>query len=243
MINNVFIWGSKSYALIVDDLISNYKTSLNLSRLNSNKSKLKSKFIFDPYLKRKNNINFNGSFFSEIKKFKNNIKNCHSFVVCIGNNNGKARYKISKFLEKFQLTPINLLSKYSLILKKTVIGKGIVAMPFSYVNSFSKIGDYTILNSNSNIEHECVIGKGCHIMSGACVAGRNVIGNFVTIGSNATILPDISIEDGAYIGAGAVVTKNVKKNSIIIGNPGKHVKINNHLYDDQIIQKILAYQK
>ena len=62
-------------------------------------------------------------------------------------------------------------------------------------------------------------------MSGACV-GRNVIGNFVTIGSNATILPDISIGDGAYIGAGAVVTKNVKKNSIIIGNPGKHVKMN-----------------
>ena len=226
MINNVFIWGSKSYALLVDDLISNYKTSLNLSLLNSNKSKLKSKFIFDPYLKKKSKINFKGSLFFEIKKFKKNIKNCQSFVVCIGNNNGKARYNVSKFLEKFSLTPINLISKYSLILKKVEIGVGVVAMPFSYVNSFSTIGDYTILNSNSNIEHECVIGKGCHIMSGACVAGRNIIGNFVTIGSNATILPVISIEDGAYIGAGAVVTKNVRKNSIIVGNPGKHVKIN-----------------
>ena len=243
MINNVFIWGSKSYALLVDDLISNYKTSLNLSLLNSNKSKLKSKFIFDPYLKKKSKINFKGSLFFEIKKFKKNIKNCQSFVVCIGNNNGKARYNVSKFLEKFSLTPINLISKYSLILKKVEIGVGVVAMPFSYVNSFSTIGDYTILNSNSNIEHECVIGKGCHIMSGACVAGRNIIGNFVTIGSNATILPDISIEDGAYIGAGAVVTKNVRKNSIIVGNPGKHVKINRHLYDDKILQKILANQK
>ena len=32
--------------------------------------------------------------------------------------------------------------------------------------------------------------------------------------------------DGDYIKAGAVVTKNVRKNSIIVGNPGKHVKIN-----------------
>ena len=118
MINNVFIWGSKSYALLVDDLITNYKSSLNLSFLNSNKSKLKSKFVFDPYSKNKSTIKFKGSFFSEIKKFKSNIKNCHSFVVCIGNNNGKARYNISKFLEKFSLTPINLISKYSLILKK-----------------------------------------------------------------------------------------------------------------------------
>ena len=73
MINNVFIWGSKSYALLVDDLISNYKTSLNLSLLNSNKQKLKSKFIFDPYSKSKNRTNLR-IFFSEIKRFRNNIK-------------------------------------------------------------------------------------------------------------------------------------------------------------------------
>ena len=30
--------------------------------------------------------------------------------------------------------------------------------------------------------------------------------------------------DGAYIGAGAIRTKNVIKNSIIVGNPNKHVK-------------------
>ena len=82
---------------------------------------------------------------------------------------------------------------------KTTIGKGVVAMPFSYVNAYSKNSDYTILNSNSNIEHECTIGKGSHIMSGACIAGRCKIGDYVTIGSNATILPDIKIEDGSYI--------------------------------------------
>ena len=35
----------------------------------------KSKFIFDPYSKSKNRTNFKGSFFSEIKRFRNNIKN------------------------------------------------------------------------------------------------------------------------------------------------------------------------
>ena len=40
--------------------------------------------------------------------------------------------------------------------------------------------------------------------------------------------------DVAYIGAGTIITKNVIKNSIIIGNPNKHVKINKRLYDDKI---------
>ena len=41
---------------------------------------------------------------------------------------------------------------------------------------------------------------------------------------NATILPKIKIEEGAFIGAGAVVTKNVKKNQIVAGNPAKFIK-------------------
>ena len=40
--------------------------------------------------------------------------------------------------------------------------------------------------------------------------------------------PKIKIEEGAFIGAGAVVTKNVKKNQIVAGNPAKFIKKINH---------------
>lgn len=49
--------------------------------------------------------------------------------------------------------------------------------------------------------------------------------------------------DEAYIVTDAIIIKIVRKNSIIVGNPNKHVKINNYLYDDKNLQKILAYQK
>ena len=68
-------------------------------------------------------------------------------------------------------------------------------------------------------------------MGGASIAGRVKIGNYVTIGTNATILPDLEIAEGAYIGAGSVVTKNVKKDQIIVGNPGRFLKKNKHFYD------------
>ena len=61
---------------------------------------------------------------------------------------------------------------------------------------------------------------------------------FIWVSKSYTLLID-----EAYIVADAIITKNVRKNSIIVGNQNKHVKINNCLYDDKNLQKILAYQK
>jgi acetyltransferase-like isoleucine patch superfamily enzyme len=70
-------------------------------------------------------------------------------------------------------------------------------------------------------------------MGGASIAGKVKIGNFVNIGTNSTILPGLTIEDGAFIGAGAIVTKNVKKNQIVFGNPAKFIKKFSHEYSLQ----------
>lgn len=237
MINNIFIWGSKSYALLIDRIIKNYSKNLNLKYLQSNTKNLKVKIIFDPYAK-KQSYKLQGIFLNKISDFKKNVKKCKSFIVCIGDNFGKARYFTSKFMEKQGLKPLTLISKYSLIDNEAEIGKGVVAMPNSYVNAFTEIGEYSILNSNANVEHECKIGKGNHIMSGACVGGRCIIGDYVTIGTNATILPDIKIGEGSYIGAGSVVTKNVEKNSVVIGVPGKYIKNNENKVDQDLLEKI-----
>ena len=238
MVNNIFLWGSKSYALLINEIIKNYKKNLNFNYLKKNNKNLKIKTVFDPYA-QKSKYKLQGSFFCNVKNFKLNVKKCKSFIVCIGGNYGKARYRTSLFLEKQGLDPLTLINKHSIIMDRTLIGKGVVAMPNSYVNHYTEIGDYSILNSSANIEHECKIGKGSHVMSGASIGGRCIIGDFTTIGTNATILPDIKIEEGSFIGAGAVVTKNVKKNSVIVGVPGKHIKYMENKIDEKIFYKIL----
>ena len=45
-----------------------------------------------------------------------------------------------------------------------------------------------------------------------------------SIGTNATIMCGIEIGENAIVGAGAVVTKNVKANTIVIGNPARILK-------------------
>ncbi len=46
-----------------------------------------------------------------------------------------------------------------------------------------------------------------------------------SIGANATLLPGITIGEYAMIGAGAVVTQDIPAHAVVVGNPGKIVRI------------------
>ena len=62
------------------------------------------------------------------------------------------------------------------------------------------------------------------------------IGNNVWIGANATILPGVTIGDNTIIGAGAVVTHDIPKNVIAVGNPAKilrEITEEDYLYFDK----------
>ncbi len=49
------------------------------------------------------------------------------------------------------------------------------------------------------------------------------IGNNVFIGCNVTILPGVEIKDNVIVAAGSVVTKSVKENTVVAGNPAKEI--------------------
>lgn len=49
------------------------------------------------------------------------------------------------------------------------------------------------------------------------------VGNNVFIGCNVTILPGVEIKDNVIIAAGSVVTKDVKENTVVGGNPAKEI--------------------
>ena len=111
------------------------------------------------------------------------------------------------------------------IQKNTTIGKNTKIQSHSFICELVSIGD------------ECFIGHGVMFINDLFSEGRPAngdkyfwkntkIGNNVSIGSNATILP-IEICDNVVIGAGAVVTKNIVKSGIYVGNPAKKMKETN----------------
>jgi acetyltransferase-like isoleucine patch superfamily enzyme len=116
-----------------------------------------------------------------------------------------------------------------------VIGEDCFIGPFVEIQRGVVIGKRSRIQSHAFICEFVTIGEDCFISHGAMfindlfstggpAKGRpdlwrsTKLGNNVSIGTNATILP-VTVCDRVVIGAGAVVTKNITRAGIYVGNP------------------------
>ena len=145
-----------------------------------------------------------------------------AFILGIGDNN--LRYKIAQLLLSKSQIIESVIDPNSIISERANIGVGVFASKGVLVNTFSKIGDFTILNTGCIIEHECVISTAVHIGPGAVLAGNVKIGKRSFIGANSVLKQGVEIGDDVVIGAGSVIINNISSNSKIVGNPGRIIK-------------------
>lgn len=95
------------------------------------------------------------------------------------------------------------------------------------------------INHYGGIEvRNCRIGPSCNIQqqvklgSAETTARKTVIGEEVYIGAHSRICTEVSVGDGATIGAGAVITQDIPRHCLVIGNPGRVVQRN---YDNRSV--------
>lgn len=121
---------------------------------------------------------------------------------------------------------------------------GILYNPYISIGMNSNIGEYVHITCINRIEigDNLLTGRNVTITdnSHGMVSADNLaipplsriliskgsikIGNNVWIGDKVTILPDVEIGDGAIIGANSVVTKNIPKNCVAVGNPVRIIR-------------------
>jgi serine acetyltransferase len=98
---------------------------------------------------------------------------------------------------------------------KLKVGKGLMI----YHGFGIVIHEKCIIGENVKIRHNTTIGNSQ--VNGECP----IIGNNVEIGANTVIIGNIEVGNNSIIGAGSVVISDVPPNSLVVGNPGRIVKI------------------
>ena len=138
--------------------------------------------------------------------------------------------------------------KYSII-ENSEIGENNSIGPFARIRPGTKtacnvkIGNFveiknSIIGSKSKINHlayvgDAEVGENVNIGCGAIFVNYNgkikqksVVGDRAFIGSNCNIIAPVIIGEGAYICAGTTITKNVSKDSFVIGRLRQEEKLN-----------------
>lgn len=146
------------------------------------------------------------------------------YVVCIGGEYGFARWVASEFLVSRGLKPLSLTHSSSLCDEASSVGTGVQLMAGSILGFNSSIGDQSILNTASSVDHDCTIGRAVHVMGSAAIASFVHVNDFATIGTNATLIPGVSVGEGAFVGAGAVVLDDVPEFTVVVGNPARYLR-------------------
>ena len=117
--------------------------------------------------------------------------------------------------------------------KNVVVGPYARLRPGTILKSNSKIGNFVetkkaTINTNSKINHlsyigDTIIGKNSNIGAGTITCNydgvkkhKTKISDNVFVGSNSSLVAPVKLEKNSTIGAGSVITRNVKKNSLVI---------------------------
>ena len=127
---------------------------------------------------------------------------------------------------------------------KVEVGPYARLRPGTILEESSKIGNFVELKKStigkkSKVNHltyigDSIIGKSVNVGAGTITCNydgikknKTKIKNNVFIGSNSSLVAPLTIEQDSFIGAGSVITKNVKKKSLVLTR-GSQTEIKNY---------------
>lgn len=161
--------------------------------------------------------------------YKNKINKAHPLV--IGEN---ALLRTENIIYGDTVIGCNFQSGHKVTIREnTHIGNNVRIGTLSDIQHQCRIGNYVSIHSNCFIGEESKINDYVWIFPQVVLTNDPTppsnelmgitIDSFAAISAKSVILPGVHIHEDALVGAGAVVTKDVAKEIVVVGNPAKEV--------------------
>ena len=164
--------------------------------------------------------------FATDKDLSDLVKKNQYFFITLGHiKSPEKRIKLFESVRHLGAKLPVVISPLAYVSKHAEIGEGTVIMHHAMVNAGAQIGSNCIINSKALIEHDAVIGDHCHISTGGIINGGVTVAEKSFVGSNVVTKENITIGNNSTLGAGSIITKEVSRNSMIIGTGAQNKAI------------------
>ena len=115
----------------------------------------------------------------------------------------------------------SVIHKSAIVSKRAKLDEGVQIMPGVIINAETHVGEDTIINTKTSIDHGCNIGNHVHIAPGCTLSGCVVIGDGVHVGTGSSIIQGIKIGKNVLVGAGSMVIDSFEDGAKICGIPAR----------------------
>lgn len=120
------------------------------------------------------------------------------------------RAEIFNRFKKLGYRFLTLIHPSAVVAEDVQIGEGAQVMAGVVIQTGSKIGENTIINTRASVDHDCSIGSHVHIAPGVVLSGGVSIGDGCHLGPCAVVIQGISIAPRSFVRAQLLVYRNIK---------------------------------
>lgn len=101
------------------------------------------------------------------------------------------------------------------------LGAGVQVMAGVIIQPGCSVGENSILNTRSSIDHDCQIGSRVHVAPGATLCGTVSVGLGAFVGAGSVVIQGLQIGERAIVGAGVTLVRDLAPSQTIVGSANR----------------------
>lgn len=125
---------------------------------------------------------------------------------------------------------VTLVDPTAVVAASATLGAGTTVNAGAVVGASTRTGQMVCINRSASIGHDGDLGDYASLGPGCILGGHVTIGAGAFLGVGAVCAPEVTVGSNATVGAGAVVVRDVAPNTVVVGNPAKALRTDEHGY-------------